>query len=352
MDDSISNGQCQLINQVIEKGICVTCGACVGLCPYFDYFDGKVVVMDRCTSDTWRCLQICPRADYAETSLAGIREPDQTLEIGPFQKIFMARSTNEEIGKMAQYGGIVSTLLIYAIETGFIKSAIITDKGDGISSAGKIARDRSDILNCAGSRYNASGGLAALNRAIKENEKRLAVVGLPCQMEALAKMGLMEPDGEERLSRVNLKIGLFCTWALDYRLLNDYLKKVDSEESIKKYDIPPPPSQVFLVLTEKGWREFPLDDIRPLIQKGCALCGDMTAEYADISVGSVEGIEGWNTVIVRSQKGAEIMNAAIHDNHIRVDNLPKENLDHLKEASLNKRERSRISKEEMKRRES
>ena len=350
MDDSISNGQCQLIDKVISRGICVTCGACVGLCPYFDYFDGKVVVLDRCQSDTWRCLQICPRADYADTSLVRIPENDQAKEIGPFQKIFMARSKKEEISQVAQYGGIVSTLLIYAMEKGFIESAIITDKGDGISSAGKIARNKSDILNCAGSRYNASGVLAALNRAIKEDVRKLAVVGLPCQMEALARMGLMEPDGEERCSRINLKIGLFCTWALDYRQLNEYLKNVGLEEPIIKYDIPPPPSQVFLVQTEKGWREFPLDDIRPFIQKGCALCGDMTAEHADISVGSVEGVEGWNTVVVRSQKGEEIMATAFEDNQIQIDDLPKENLDHLKEASLNKRERSTMADEEMKRR--
>lgn len=353
MNDSISMGQGQLIDKVIDRGICVTCGACVGLCPYFEYFDGKVVVMDRCTSDTGRCLQICPRMDCDEISLDDtVTKKSISSEIGSFKKIFMARSTQQEIIKMAQYGGVVSTLLIYALETDFIESAILTARGGESSPAGTIARDRSDILNCAGSRYNASGGLAAVNRAIKGDKKRLAVVGLPCQMEALTRMGLMEPDGAERVSHINLKIGLFCTWALDYRQLNDYLKNVGLEEPIKKYDIPPPPSQIFLAQTEKGWREFPLKDIRPLIQKGCTLCDDMTAEHADISVGSVEGIVGWNTVVVRSQKGEEIMMAAVQDNQIQIDDLPKENLDHLREASLNKREKSKIAREEMKRRES
>lgn len=352
MNNSISNGQCQLIDKVLNRGICVTCGACVGLCPYFSYFDGKVVVLDRCTSDTWRCLKICPRADYDDTSLDGIREQDQASEIGPFKKIFMARSTKEEIIKMAQYGGVVSTLLIYAIEMGLIESAIITDKGDGISSAGNIARDRSDILKCAGSRYNAAGGLSALNRAIKENEKKIAVVGLPCQMEALARMNLMEPDGAERVNHVSLKIGLFCTWALDYRQLSEYLKNAGIEKSVRRYDIPPPPSQIFLALTEKGLREFPLEDIRPFIQKGCSLCEDMTAEQADISVGSVEGLDGWNTVVVRNKKAGDIMQAAVDDNYIEIDQLPKENFNHLKEASLNKKEKGRIAGEEMRQRES
>lgn len=352
MNNYISDGQSQLIDKVLNRGICVTCGACVGLCPYFSYFDGKVVVLDRCTSDTWRCLQICPRADYDDTSLDRIREQNQASEIGLFQKIFMARSTKKEIIKMAQYGGIVSALLIYALEMGLIESAIITDKGDGISSAGNIARDRSDILKCAGSRYNAAGGLSALNRAIQENEKKLAVVGLPCQMEALARMSLMEPDGAERVNHVSLKIGLFCTWALDYRQLNEYLKDSGIEKPVKRYDIPPPPSQIFLALTEKGLREFPLEDIRPFIQKGCSLCGDMTAEHADISVGSVEGLEGWNTVVVRNKKAGDIMQAAIDDHYIEIDQFPKENFGHLKEASLKKREQGRIAREEMKQRES
>jgi len=351
MNTSISEGQCQLIDKVISRGICVKCGACVGICPYFDYFDGKIVVLDRCTSDTWRCLQICPRSDYDNTSLRRIREQDQASGIGPYQKIFMARSTKEEIIEKAQYGGVVSTLLIYAVEKGLIESAIITDKGNGISSAGSLAKNRSDILKCAGSRYNAAGGLSALNRAIKENEKKLAVVGLPCQMEALARMSLMEPDGKERVNHVSLKIGLFCTWALDYRQLTEYLKNSGIEKPVKRYDIPPPPSQIFLAITEQGLREFPLEEIRPFIQKGCSLCGDMTAEHADISVGSVEGLEGWNTVVVRNKKAGDIMQAAIDDQFIEIDQLPEENLEHLKEASLNKREKSKIAAEEMKRRE-
>lgn len=347
MNSSISNGQSQLIDKVLNRGICVKCGACVGLCPYFSYFDGEVVVLDRCTSETWRCLQICPRADYDDTSLDQIEEKGQTSEIGPFQNIFMARSTKGEVIEMAQYGGVVSTLLMYAMEKGLIQSAVLTDKGNGISSAGSIAKDQSDILNCAGSRYNAAGGLSALNRAIKENEKKIAVVGLPCQMEALARMGLMAPDGTERVSHVNLKIGLFCTWALDYRPLCEYLKNSGVEKPVKRFDIPPPPAQIFLAQTEKGVKEFPLDEIRPFIQKGCSLCGDMTAEHADISVGSVEGLEGWNTVVVRDKEAGDIIQAAIDDQYLETDELPKENFEHLKEASLNKREQGSIAREEM-----
>ena len=38
---------------------------------------------------------------------------------------------------------------------------------------------------------------------------------------------------------------------------------------------------------------------------GCFFCDDLTAEYADISVGSIGSEPGWSTVIIRTKKGAE-----------------------------------------------
>ncbi|UCF85832.1 MAG: Coenzyme F420 hydrogenase/dehydrogenase, beta subunit C-terminal domain [Desulfobacteraceae bacterium] len=169
----------------------------------------------------------------------------------------------------------------------------------------------------------------------------MGVVGLPCQMEALARMRLMKPDGPERSAHIALKIGLFCTWAIDYQQLEMFLKSEGIEGPVKKYDIPPPPAEIFRVQTEKGWRNFPLSDIRPLVQKGCTFCQDMTAEWADISVGTVEGREGWNMVVVRTDFGSEIVEAAVKYGWLETGHLPDENFEHLKEASFNKRERGK-----------
>lgn len=340
--------QNRLIEEVIEKGICVACGACLGLCPYFHYFDGKVVVMDRCSSDRGRCVQLCPQVDLADTAFDQmIANGNDITEIGSYKKIVMARSLDEEIGKRAQYGGVVSSLLTHALEKGIIQSAILTDAGGEYAPSGKITRSRSSIIDCAGSRYTASAGLEALNAAINAGERKLGVVGLPCQMEALARMKLMDPDGKEQARRITLRIGLFCTWALDYRSLFAHLKKAGLKGPISKYDIPPPPARVFQVLTENGGREFPLDDVRPFIKKGCSLCLDMTAEWADISVGTVEGLDGWNTVILRTSGGLQLMEKAIEDSVVEVDDLSRGNLKHLREASIAKKESGRLTRREM-----
>jgi coenzyme F420 hydrogenase subunit beta len=347
MEDLISKGQALLIEKVINQGICVGCGACVGLCPYFHYFDGKVVVTDRCSADTWRCLQLCPRANYEETSPQPERITGGNEEIGPHRDVIMARAKDKGIRKVAQYGGVVSSILIYALEKGYIKSAVLTDSGNNLSPAGTLAANRSDVLECAGSRYSASGGLSAMNNAINAGQDRLGIVGLPCQMEALARMRLMKPDGEEMDSRIALRIGLFCTWAIDYRGLEAFLKTKDVKGDVKKFDIPPPPAEIFQVVTENGQKDFALSDIRHLIQKGCTLCQDMTAEMADISVGTVEGQNEWNTVIIRTDRGAELFNSAVKNGRFETNNLPEENLEHLREASRNKRQRGQKAELEL-----
>lgn len=338
------DGQGRLIAQVITKGLCVRCGACVGICPYFNYFDGKVVIMDPCPAGTFRCLQVCPRAGYEGTSPF---KGEPTDDIGACQEILMARATDETVRIKSQYGGVVSALLIYALEKEMISSAALTDAGDLFAPKGMLAHRRSEVLDCAGSRYSASGSLLVMNTAIKKGHSRLGVVGLPCQMEALARMRLIQPDGEERAKAVSLKIGLFCTWAIDYARLKGYLARQKVEGPVLKSDIPPPPSEVFKVQTQVGWREFPLSDIRPMVQKGCYLCEDMTAEQSDISVGTVEGSDGWNTVIARTDTGLQLLKSAIQEGWLETDDLPGANLDHLKEAARNKRKRARQAEAEV-----
>ncbi len=344
MKNNDNEGQRSLISKVFEQGMCVKCGACVGLCPHFSYWDGEVVVLDRCTADTWRCLQYCPRAEFPGTEPAP-KERAKEGSLGPIREVQAARSSQKEVSDYGQYGGVVSTLLIRALEKGFIRAAIVTDAGsDGMSPAGRVVRSTDEIVACSGSRYVSAGALAALNGMLREGDEAVGVVGLPCQMEALARMGRSQPDGRERMERVKIKIGLFCTWALDARSLRSFLAERQIAGRVKKYDIPPPPAETFMVLTETGWTRIPLEDIRGLVQKGCRLCGDMTGEWADISVGVVEGRSHWNTVIIRTEAGADLFREAIVRGDLEIEEVSEKNWEHLKEASANKKRRAEMNR--------
>jgi len=53
-----------------------------------------------------------------------------------------------------------------------------------------------------------------------------------------------------------------------------------------------------------------------------------------------EGRSGWNTLIIRSERGAEIVDQASSENFIETEEFPAENLEHLSKAAAEKKERS------------
>jgi coenzyme F420 hydrogenase subunit beta len=141
------------------------------------------------------------------------------------------------------------------------------------------------------------------------------------------------------VDRVKLVIGLFCTWALDQAPFYAFLLERFGNSPIRALDITPPPDRYLHVSTEEELHRVPLDEIRPFIRPGCRVCLDMTGEFSDLSVGTVEGEEGWNTVLVRTERGEDLLDLAGRDGAIETRPYPEEKLAHLREASLLKRAR-------------
>lgn len=338
MGKDLPRGQARLKAEVLDRDLCVRCGACVGICPYFQYFDGRVVQHDTCMLEEGACGRVCP---VLPPPPSRVREA-ASLErpwFGACREILMARAVDPGIRERAQYGGVVSALILHAMGRGDILGAVMTDRGNGRSPGGRLVRDPAGILACAGSRYSGSGTLSALHAAVRGGEERLALVGLPCQMEALSRMEGLEVGGREVLPQVVLRIALFCTWALDFRALRRYLQEQGVVGRPGKCDIPPPPAERFDILTEEGPRSFPLSEVRGRVQKGCAMCRDMTGVASDLSVGALEGVPGWNTVLVRTEVGAARVQAAREAGVIETGAPPEEGIAHLEAAAKGKWER-------------
>jgi len=333
----------ELETKVIKEGFCTLCGACVGLCPYLVAYKGRVVVRDICDLSQGRCNIFCPRisVDLENISEATFGVPYAWDELGTVQQVFMARSTDATIRAKAQNGGIVSALICLALDEGLIDSAVLTLSEDKSLPRGIIVSNKEEVLNCAGSSYVAAPTLEAFNRGAQDaGRKRIGVVGTPCQVSALAKMKASTLEERNNIDKLNLVIGLFCTWALAYDSFSEFLKDKVYLPEVVKLDIPPPPANVLEVYTASQRISVPLDEIRSLIMPTCAYCIDMTAEFSDISVGAAEGMSGWNTVIVRNDKGEALIEAAQAKGIIEIGKLPSGNLNHLKEASLLKKKRA------------
>jgi coenzyme F420 hydrogenase subunit beta len=340
--EKVNKGLKALEEKVLGRDLCAACGACLSLCPYLRSFKGRVVKLDDCNLVDGRCFAYCPRTEVNldEVYQKIFGKKYEEIELGPVRKIMMARAKDSFWAKKAQTGGVVSALIDFALRESVVQAAVLTPRNGNLLPEGKIIKGRKEILRCAGSSYVSGPTLEALNKGPWKGEERIGIVGLPCQVLALARMKASTLEKKTPIDRVDLVIGLFCTWALDYRPFITFVNKQVGSRPIKKLNITPPPKRILEVTAGVESYQLPVDDIRPFIRPSCRVCLDMTAELSDISVGTVEGKEGWNTVIVRTAKGEDLLTRAKKAGVIETRPLTKNSLSHLKEASLLKKRRA------------
>jgi coenzyme F420 hydrogenase subunit beta len=331
-----------LEEKVFGQGLCAACGACLSLCPYLRSWEGRVVKLDDCNLEEGRCFAYCPRTeiDLDEVYRGIFGKNYEEIELGPVRKILMARAKDPIFRKKAQTGGVVSALIDFALREKMIQSGILTYRDGDLLPQGRMIKGRKEILRCAGSSYVSGPTLEAFNRGPWKGEERIGIVGLPCQVLALARMKTSKLEKKTPIDRVVLVIGLFCTWALDYKPFMTFLNERVDGHAIKKLNITPPPERILEVAAGNKSYRISLDEIRSFIRSSCRVCLDMTAELSDISIGTVEDKEGWNTVIVRTGVGEDLLRRAKNAGIVETRPFPKDHLNHLKEASLLKKRRA------------
>jgi len=335
-------GPQELQREVADRKLCARCGACLGMCPYRATHECRIVVLDECNLSQGRCYAFCPRAsvDLDELSQKLFGVPHAGDELGVFQQIVMARAGSDATRTRAQHGGTVSALMSFALREGWIDSAVLTSSDERLQPGGTVVRDEAGVLACAGSNFVASPTLKAFNEEAATQAQRIGVVATPCQALALAKMRASPLENADRMEKLKLVVGVFCTWALRYRDFVEFLEERTPLADITKVEIPPPPAEVFSVCTGSSCVGVPLDEVRSFVRDSCRLCIDLTAELADVSVGAAEGVDGWNTLIVRSEAGKELVAAAVAGGAIETAALPDGKLEHLMEAALLKKRRA------------
>jgi coenzyme F420 hydrogenase subunit beta len=331
-----------LEEKVLDRELCAACGACLSLCPYLRSWKGRVAKLDNCNLEEGRCFDYCPRTevDLDEVSQGVFGKNYEDIEMGPVRKIMMARARDPQFTKKAQTGGVVSAFFDIALREGVVQAGILAPREGDILPQGKVITRRKEILKCAGSSYVAGPTLEALNRGPWKGWERIGIVGLPCQVLALARMKTSKLEKRTPIDRVDLVIGLFCTWALDYKPFMAFLNERVGRHSIQKLNITPPPERILEVTAGNKLYRIIVNDIRPFIRSSCRVCLDMTAELSDISVGTVEGKEGWNTVIARTAQAEDLLRRAVKADVIETRPLAKDHLNHLREASLLKKRRA------------
>ncbi|HZK44098.1 MAG TPA: Coenzyme F420 hydrogenase/dehydrogenase, beta subunit C-terminal domain [Syntrophomonadaceae bacterium] len=327
-------GGMDLKGDVLNNSICALCGACLDWCPYIKNLEDHLVLRFDCNVEHGRCYSVCPRTftDWQMISEHYLPDTPKNLEIGPYINVYQVKANREVDGK--QDGGTVTTLLKTALEAEFVEKVLLTSSDDHVVPQAILTADVNEVEKAAGSRFLSSPGLRKVIDAQLSGLEKMAVVGRPCQVQALRKLDYNNRPENHKVDV--LSIGLFCMWSLKWDF-KDYLETQFPNEEILRLAIPP---NGFEVVTDQQVGNLPFEKVKEYISSGCHYCLDMTSELADISVGALETTPGWNTVIIRSQKGQELFDKAVELNYLVKKGYPEAELDRLKQASLVKKARA------------
>ena len=316
----------ELFSEVVTSGLCTGCAACVVACPHdvLDYETANGVYKpwhldidggrDNCThgeTGCTLCTRACPRFRNWESEIdthkfARERTDDEVYGIGD---VLLAKSTDESILDNGQDGGVVSTLLIYALENDIIDAALVSGlEGDGTTwrAEPRVATTRQDVLDTAKSRYTYSANLLAYPKAVEGGAERIALVGMGCMASA---PGAMQSRKAGKIARrLGFTIGLLCSKTFDDAIFEELF---EAKYNIKRADIKKMNIKgVFQIWTNDGeFHEVPLKEAHAFTREGCTHCPDFAAEHADISTGGIGAFGDWTLVIVRTDKGRELMHA-------------------------------------------
>jgi len=338
------------VNEIVKRNLCTGCGTCVAMCPENAlqmvinreraiYFPRTV---EKKCSRCGTCLRLCPgqgiQNQRLEQEIFGRKSNDSLL--GNCQKYYAGHSTDVDTRFNSASGGLVTALLLFALEEGIIDGALVTKMSENnpLLPQPFIARTKEEIFAASGSKYCPVPTNVAV-REILRKDGRYAFVGLPCHINGIRNA---ESANETLRKRIVLHLGLLCSVgrsfsATEYLLFRLGIKKEDVSElkyrgrhgwiggmSVIKKDgtetfVPYP------TYWTRIWRSY-------FIPMRCTLCDDQTAELADASFGDIWLPEfngdqiGTSMCIARSEISLNILQKMIAKSKLQLSEITRDKI--------------------------
>jgi coenzyme F420 hydrogenase subunit beta len=302
---------------IFDSKNCSGCGLCAGICPVncLHIYNGfGKIDEDKCIR-CGLCYFVCPRSYLPVKVLNMVQENTDKIneypKVGHFIEAYSARTKIKEISEVCQDGGISSTCIHYLLAKNMIDFAIGAKMSNTLWRPEPILiKNKEEIISTAGTKYVNNPNLQLLNQ--KElKDKKIAVVGVPCHMQALLKSKIYN-IGIDILNNVAYRIGIFCMESFSYESLLKICEQMNVDiKNAKKMDINK--GKFYVYTQEDAEFNIPIKEISHLAREDCEICYDLTSESADISIGSIGSPSGWNTVLIRTEKGKELYKKLINN---------------------------------------
>jgi len=267
------------------------------------------------TSEPSRCGYACQfiNPDYAQLEYqthGRVRQIDGDIEpfFGVVKEMHQAALTPKRDG--AQWTGITTRLGEALLASGEVSAVLCIgpDENDPWKPVPRLITDARDMAGCRGMRMGYAPLLELLEPAIADGHKRLAVIGIPCQIYALRAL-------EKELDLEHLTvIGTPCSDNTTTENFHKFLSLLDSNPERINYLEFMPDFHVELRFDSGEKRRIPFlqlpiadlpDDFFPLT---CRTCVDYVNTLSDITVGYMGG-RGDQWLLVRNQKGQRVLDS-------------------------------------------
>ena len=275
------------------------------------------------TAEPKRCGQACQfiQPDYPglerrvhgrarqQGTSAQPAQPDE-LFFGPYQQILSARLNPPTQG--AQWTGITTRLAEVLLEQGLVDAviAMAADPHDRWRPRPVLVTRAEDMAQCRGMRMGYAPLLSLVEPALAQGHKRLAVIGIPCQIYALRAIQpqLEREQGLEQLYVIGTPCSDNTTTDNFHQflsLISDQPQDISYVEFRADYKVE--------VRTDQGeqrlipFLNLPLSTLPPdFFPLTCRTCVDYTNVLADITVGYMGG-HGQQWLLVRNARGQAVL---------------------------------------------
>jgi coenzyme F420 hydrogenase subunit beta len=276
------------------KELCSECGLCDTY--YIHYVKEACAFINQ---------QIGELEEQTHRRSRDLDNPDEVY-FGVHQDMMAAQKKQPIPG--AQWTGIVSTIAIEMLNRGIVEGVVCVQntKEDRFQPMPVIARTPEEILAAKVNKPTLSPNLSVLEQVEKSGMKRLLVIGVGCQIQALRAV-------EKQLGLEKLYVlGTPCVDNVNRAGLQKFLETTSkSPDTVVHYEF----MQDFRVhfKHEDGSSEtvpffgLKTNQLKNVFAPSCMSCFDYVNSLADLVVGYMGAPFGWQWIVVRNEQGKEML---------------------------------------------
>ncbi|MCY4306064.1 MAG: Coenzyme F420 hydrogenase/dehydrogenase, beta subunit C-terminal domain [Aestuariivita sp.] len=292
------------ISEPVPRSLCTDCGLSRSKNP------------ERCGR---ACQFISPDYSALELSVHGRQiqpERGDTRFFGPYHRMYKAWA--HKPFHNAQWSGLTTLIAENLLDDGSVDAVltVVSDENDRWRPVPALITTAGDMTRARGMKMGYAPLLALLEPARSNGIKRVAVIGIPCQVYALRAI-----ESELSFDRLYV-IGTPCSDNTTTDNFHKFLAKLTDRPNLVNYFEFRADYQVEIRFDDGQQKlipflKLPLSDLpSDFFPLTCRTCVDYTNRLADITVGYMAG-DGEQWLIIRNDQGAELLERIRHQINLK-----------------------------------